>query len=128
MEILLELIGLCLVTAGLTLLLKKDSAELSLLLTVSAVMLGILMLLSAVDEVRELGAYLLDLTKLSPSLFAPLLKGMVIALVVRLGGALCADAGQSALSAALEIAGTVCALWCALPLLRAVVDMLEDWV
>ena len=128
MEILLKLIGLCLLTAVLTLLLKKDSAELSLLLTVSAVMLGILMLLSAVDEVRELGAYLLDLTKLSPSLFAPLLKGIVIALVVRLGSALCADAGQSALSAALEIAGTVCALWCALPLLRAVVDMLEDWV
>lgn len=128
MEILLKLIGLCLLTAVLTLLLKKDSAELSLLLTVSAVLLGILMLLSAVDEVRELGAYLLDLTKLSPSLFAPLLKGMVIALVVRLGSALCADAGQSALSAVLEIAGTVCALWCALPLLRAVVDMLEDWV
>ncbi|MDO4811898.1 MAG: SpoIIIAC/SpoIIIAD family protein [Eubacteriales bacterium] len=128
MEMILKLIGLCLLTAVLTLLLRKDSAELSLLLTVSAVLLGILMLLSALHEVRELGTYLLDLTKLSPSLFVPLLKGMAIACVVRLGSALCADVGQSALSAVLEIGGAICALWCALPLLRAVVDMLEEWV
>ena len=128
MEIVLKLAGLCLLTAVLTLLLKKDSAELSFLLSVSAVLLGILMILSVTDEVRELGSNLLDLTKLSPSLFVPLLKVMAIAVIVRLGSALCVDVGQNALSAVLEIAGAVCALWCAMPLLRAVMDMLEGWI
>ena len=128
MELVLKLIALCLLTAVLTLLLKKDNAELSLLLTVSAVLLGMLMLLAAFDEVSGLGAELLEMTKLAPTLFVPLLKVMAIALIVRICGALCADAGQSALSALLETAGAVCALWCAVPLLRAVVDMLEGWI
>ena len=128
MELVLKLIALCLLTAVLTLLLKKDNAELSLLLTVSAVLLGMLMLLAAFDEVSGLGAELLEMTKLAPTLFVPLLKVMAIALIVRIGGALGADAGQSALSALLETAGAVCALWCAVPLLRAVVDMLEGWI
>ncbi len=128
MELVLKLIALCLLTAVLTLLLKKDNAELSLLLSVSAVLLGMLMLLAAFDEVSGLGAELLEMTKLAPTLFVPLLKVMAIALIVRIGGALCADAGQSALSALLETAGAVCALWCAVPLLRAVVDMLEGWI
>lgn len=128
MELVLKLIALCLLTAVLTLLLKKDNAELSLLLTVSAVLLGMLMLLAAFDEVSGLGAELLEMTKLAPALFVPLLKVMAITLIVRIGGALCADAGQSALSALLETAGAVCALWCAVPLLRAVVDMLEGWI
>ena len=101
MELVLKLIALCLLTAVLTLLLKKDNAELSLLLTVSAVLLGMLMLLAAFDEVSGLGAELLEMTKLAPTLFVPLLKVMAIALIVRIGGALCADAGQSALSALL---------------------------
>ena len=50
MELVLKLIALCLLTAVLTLLLKKDNAELSLLLSVSAVLLGMLMLLAAFDE------------------------------------------------------------------------------
>ena len=128
MELVLKLIALCLLTAVLTLLLKKDNAELSLLLTVSAVLLGMLMLLAAFDEVSGRGAELFEMTKLAPTLFVPLLKVMAIALIVRIGGALCADAGQSALSALLETAGAVCALWCAVPLLRAVVDMLEGWI
>ena len=128
MELVLKLIALCLLTAVLTLLLKKDNAELSLLLSVSAVLLGMLMLLAAFDEVSGLGAQLLEMTKLAPALFVPLLKVMAIALIVRIDGALCADAGQSALSALLETAGAVCALWCAVPLLRAVVDMLEGWI
>lgn len=128
MEIVLKLAVLCLFTAILTLLLKKESAELSLLLTVSAVLLGMLLLCSALDEINELAMQLLDLTTLSPALFVPLLKVMAVALIVRLCGALCADAGQSALAALLEIAGAVCAFWCAMPLLRAVVDTLEGWI
>ena len=41
-------------------------------------------------------------------------------------GGLCRDAGESALAAALEFAGTVCALLTALPLLRAVLELVTE--
>ncbi len=49
-----------------------------------------------------------------------------IALVVKVGGSLCRDAGESALASAVETAGTVCALLVSLPLLRAVLALLLE--
>ena len=128
MELLGKLIALCLLTAVLTLLLKRESAELSFLLTLSAVLLGIFLLLAAFDEASALCEELLELTRLSPTLFVPLVKVMAVAVTVRLTAALCKDAGQGALASLTEVAGTVCALWCALPLLQAVVELLEGWI
>ena len=45
---------------------------------------------------------------------------------MQVGGSLCRDAGESALAAVVETAGAVCALVAALPLLRAVLDMLLE--
>lgn len=126
MEILIKLAALCLTTAVLTLLLKQEA--LSLVLSAAAVLLGAALLLTVFDEAAALCGELLDLTGLSTTLFVPLAKVLAVAILVKLTGALCKDAGQSALAALLEIAGAVCALWCALPLLRAVVDMLEGWI
>ena len=128
MALLGKLIALCLLTAVIALLLRRESAELAFLLTLSAVLLGVFLLLAAIDEAAALGEELLELTRLSPTLFVPLVKVMAVAVTVRLTAALCRDAGQSALAALTEIAGTVCALWCALPLLRAVVELLEGWI
>ena len=41
---------------------------------------------------------------------------------------LCADAGQSALSSLLAAAGTLCALVCALPLMEALLEMVEGFL
>lgn len=128
MALLGKLIALCLLTAVIALLLRRESAELAFLLTLSAVLLGVFLLLAAIDEAAALGGELLELTRLSPVLFVPLVKVLAVAVTVRLTAALCRDAGQSALAALTEIAGTVCALWCSLPLLRAVVELLEGWI
>ena len=63
---------------------------------------------------------------ISPELFVPLYKAVGIALVVRVGGSLCRDAGESALASVVETAGAVCALVVSLPLLRAVVSLLLE--
>ena len=59
-------------------------------------------------------------------LLTPLYKVAGIALVVKVGGGLCADAGESALASVVETAGTVCALAAALPLLRRVAELLME--
>ena len=69
---------------------------------------------------------LVEESGLSRELFIPLYKTVGIALVVKIGGSLCRDAGESALASVVETAGAVCALIAALPLLRAVLSLLME--
>ena len=126
MEQVFQVTGLCVVAALLALVLKKGSPELALLLALAAVAAVLLFLMGALGELmeflREIGAA----SGLSEDLFIPLYKTVGIALVVKAGGSLCRDAGESALASAVETAGTVCALLVSLPLLRAVLALLLE--
>ena len=99
---------------------------LCLLLAVGA---AVVVALALAGVVKELLAFLGELgsaSGVSADLFVPLYKTIGIALVVQVGGKLCRDAGESALASVVETAGTLCALLAALPLLRAVLDMLLE--
>lgn len=126
MEQVFQVTGLCVVGALLALVLKKGSPELALLLALAAVAAVLLFLAEALGELldflREVGAA----SGLSEDLFIPLYKTAGIALVVKAGGSLCRDAGESALASAVETAGAVCALLVSLPLLRAVLALLLE--
>lgn len=127
METVVQIAGLCLAAAVTATLLRRSAPELGLLLAVAVALLGGALLLHGARELAALGDELTALTGLSPELFLPLGKVTAIALIVRIGGALCADAGQSALARVLEAAGAVCALGCALPLLRALMELVRQW-
>lgn len=128
MDVVVRVAGLCIAAAIMASLLRRENAELGLVLMLAAVLLGGVLLLDAVGEIAALGDELAVLTGLSPSLFTPLIKVTAIALLARVGGAFCADAGQSALARVMDAAGAVCAVGCALPLLRAVVDLIRGWL
>ena len=81
------------------------------------------------QALEEAVAFLEELGRRSgmpEGLLIPLYKVAGIALVVKVGGGLCADAGESALAAVVETAGSVCALAAALPLLRTVLELLME--
>ena len=63
---------------------------------------------------------------LGAELLSPLYKTIGVALVVKIGGGICRDAGETAVASALEIAGAVCALLVSLPLLRTVLMTLTE--
>lgn len=128
METILRIAGLCLSAAVLASLLRRDVPELGLLLAAAAALVGGALLLDAARDAAALSDELVALTGLAPSLFTPLLKVTAIALIVRIGEALCADAGQSALARVMDAAGAFCALGCAVPLLRAVIDLIRGWI
>ena len=121
MEQVIQVTGLCVVGALLALVVKRGSPETALLLAVGA---AVVVALALAGVVKELLAFLGELG--SADLFVPLYKTIGIALVVQVGGNLCRDAGESALASVVETAGTLCALLAALPLLRAVLDMLLE--
>jgi stage III sporulation protein AD len=128
METLLKIALLCLAASVLASLLRRDTPELGLLLAVSAAAVGGRLLLGEAEEALALGRELAALTGLEAALFLPLAKVVAVSLVSRVGSALCADAGQSALARILESAGAFCALSCAVPLLRAAAELLEAWL
>ena len=147
MELLIKLAALSLCVSAVTALLKKSDEALSLLLLLAAVLVGCAMLLPALSNLFDFCERALTLTDLPLTLFVPVVKVTAIALVARFSCALCADAGQSALSSLLAAAGTlcadagqgalaallatagaVCALVCALPLMEALLEMVEGFL
>ena len=126
METAVQAAGLCVIGAVLALVVRRGSPETALLLALAATAAVIALVVPALGELwaflRQLEAY----SGVSTELFAPLYKTAAIALVVRAGGGLCRDAGESALAAVLETAGTVCALLAALPLMKAVLELLVE--
>lgn len=120
METLLRAAALCLTICVLTQLLKRDVPALGLLLTLGAVLVLAIPALRAVEEVSALLGELSALCGIAEEELAVVFKCAAMAAVVRLGGDLCRDAGQSALASVLELTGAVAAMAVALPLIRAV--------
>ncbi|MEG1683320.1 MAG: SpoIIIAC/SpoIIIAD family protein [Oscillospiraceae bacterium] len=126
MEQVVQIAVLCVLGAVLALLLKKATPEIALLLTLGVGVIALLSLLSGVGELLAFLKELMEKTAVSQAVFQPLLKTVGIALVARVGGDLCRDAGESALASTVETAGAFCGALVSLPLLRAVFAMLSD--
>ena len=127
MELLLKVFALCVITAAVASLLRRNEGELALLLALCAACAAAL-LITAGEPLAALLRTLAEKTGLSGAVFTPLWKVLAIALTVRVGGAFCRDAAQGALASVLETAGAVCALTAAAPLLLAVVELVEGWL
>ena len=126
MEMVFRAAVVCVLAALLALLLKKGTPETALALSVGAAAVVFLLLAGQMEELMDLLREMEEGTGLDRALLAPLYKTIGIALVVRIGGGLCRDAGESALAAALETVGTVCALLAAAPLVRQALEMLME--
>ncbi|MBQ1410430.1 MAG: stage III sporulation AC/AD family protein [Oscillospiraceae bacterium] len=110
----------------LTLVLKKQSPELSLVLTLAACALGASLLFSYLDPVLSLAASLAAKAELEDKLIAPLWKCLGLGLLTELTSSVCADAGQSALAKLAELGGSLLCLVVSLPLLQAILALIEE--
>ena len=128
MEQVIQITALCMVGALLALVVRRGNPEQALLLVLGCVVLALLSLVGSIRELLEFLAELGERSGVARELFVPLYKTVGIALIVKLGGEVCRDAGEAALAAALETAGSICALLIALPLLRAVLSMLLELI
>lgn len=114
------------IAAVLAVVLRRQVPEAALLLAVCA---GVLILIDCSQALRGIVGFmerLAELGGLSPAVLAPVVKVTGIALVTRLSAEFCKDAGEGALSAAVETAGSALALAAALPLISAVLDLLSE--
>ena len=126
MEQALQAAAFCVTGALLAVVVRRGSPELALLVTLGTAAAGLLFLSGLMEELTDFLRELSEWGGVSPRLLTPLYKTVGIALVVKVGGELCRDAGESALGSVVEMAGAVCALLVALPLLRSVLDLLME--
>ena len=119
------LAGIVVLTLVLSLTLKKDAPVIAFLLAAGVVLL--LRLGEAAQSTMQRFSALLARGNLDAELYGPVLRVVGIAVLVRILAALCRDAGQSALAAKVELAGTVLAFGAALPLLEQVLTFLTEW-
>ena len=123
MEELVRLAGACVVCVPLAALLRRREPELALLLTAAALTLALVHSLGAAAPVLEELSRLMDRSGLEKAPFGALLRCLGAAVVTRIAAGLCRDGGSQALAEAVELAGALAGLTIALPLVRAVTEL-----
>lgn len=121
-----KLFVLALLTTVLVLTVKKQTPELGLLLSLSGCVLSVLLIGAWLTPILEFIRRLTGETGLDESLTEPLLKVLGIGLLTQITAALCNDVGESAMARLLELGGGLLCLYLSLPLLNAVLIMIED--
>ena len=104
---------------------KRDAGAIALAValicccTLVSCLLGILKpLLRFLEELRQTSG-------LSTTILSPLLKSVAIGLITEIAAGICSDAGQSSLAKFVQLCGAAAALYVALPLMEAVLSLLQ---
>ena len=102
---------------------KKNVAELGMVLALCAGAIILSCSLGALEGVKELMDTLADTAGLSPAVLAPVVKTVGFAVLTRVSAELCRDAKEGGIAAFVETAGAAAALFVSLPLLKTVLSM-----
>ena len=126
METMAKLAAVGVTAVVLSAVLKKNTPELALLLALAA---GLWMLAqaaaglgAAVAQMRELAGQ----AGVSEVLLEPVLKTVALSILTKLTAEICRSAGEGGVAAFVETAGAVLALLVALPLVRAVAQLMGE--
>jgi len=124
MDLILRAVVLGLVGAVLCLVIQKKSPEVGLVLALAVALLMVGLGLELLSAILDFADLLQSAAGLSPALLGPVLKTVGIGILTRLAADICKDAGQSAIAQAVELTGTIAALYIALPLMQTVFQMI----
>lgn len=107
-------------------ILSGRGKEYANVISIGACCLVLLLGLRFIEPVIELLGRLQDLGNLQAEWLTAMLKSVGIGLVVEIGVLICTDAGNAALGKSLQIVGTIAVLLVSVPLMNALVDLLES--
>lgn len=103
---------------------KKNVAELGMVLALAAGAILLTCSVGALEGVRTLMDTLADTAGLSPAVLSPVVKTVGIAILTRVAAELCRDAQEGGIAAFVETAGAAAALFVSLPLMQTVLSMI----
>lgn len=126
METVMKCAGLAVAGAVLSLVVRKQSGEFAVLVTLAALLMISVLALELMKPVLTFAQSLESQAQLGSELLSPVLKTLAIGFITETGKNICEDAGEKALGGALQFAGGVAAFYVMLPLLQSVLDLLEN--
>ncbi|MBS6366758.1 MAG: stage III sporulation AC/AD family protein [Clostridiales bacterium] len=126
MDTMMKAAAIAVVGSILAAIVKRDAGVIALAValicccTLVSCLLGILKpLLRFLEELRQTSG-------LSTTILSPLLKSVAIGLITEVASGICSDAGQSSLAKFVQLCGAAAALYVALPLMEAILSMLQS--
>jgi stage III sporulation protein AD len=128
MDILIRGAVIGIVASVIGLMIKKNSPEMALLLSVSAGVVILYFALSMLSGIKVFIQELADSAGLSPAILSPVLKNIGIAIAGKLTSDFCRDAGQAASAGAVELIAAAAAIYVSIPLMRTVLHMLQSFM
>ena len=116
--------ALCITVCAVSHLLRGNG-EIRLALALVCITVLLVRLAADLTSIRELISELLERTGLEETYLKVIFKGLGICYISVISSDLCRDSGQTALAAQIEIFGRLAMLITALPLFRAVIEIVE---
>jgi len=124
MDIVTRIVILGILGAILCLLIRKGSPELALVLAIVVSLLVLAFAVQVAGTIVDFVEALAQAVGLSSAVLTPVIRIVGIGIITRLGADVCKDAGQSAIASAIELAGTIAAMYIVMPLMRTVFEMI----
>ena len=126
MEAMAKLTAVGVTAVVLSAVLKKNTPELALLLALAAGLWMLALVAGGLGAVVELMEELARQAGLSEALLEPVVKTVALSILTKLTVEICRSAGEGGVAAFVETAGAVLALLVALPLVRAVAQLMGE--
>jgi stage III sporulation protein AD len=118
--------GIIAALAGL--LIRRSNPELTAVLGLAACAAILTVAFGLVGGVMAVVGRAEELSGLSSAVLKPVMKCVGIGIIAKIGADTCRDAGSAGTASAVELAGTMAAIFTALPLMETLLKMLEELV
>ena len=116
-DLIFKIAAVGILVAVLNILLQRSGREEQAVLGAAAAVSICFAAVSFAAPLRELAELIKSMTSSGELFIAPVMKCAAIAIVTKLASELCRDSSQSAVASSVELAGSICALSVAMPLI-----------
>jgi stage III sporulation protein AD len=124
MTILFKIAAVAVAGTVLGLVIKKNSPEMALMLTISLALAAFYLAFDTIKAVADFVKSLADTAQIQPEVLTIVFKTVGISIVTKLASDVCKDAGQTSVASGVELTGAVTALYLSLPLFQSVMKMI----
>lgn len=127
MEIIIKISVFAVIVSILSILLKKNSPDISFMLVIVACSIMIYFVSQLLGNVIDFFKNIAQVSGVPSAVPAVMLKTAGIAIIAKFGADMCRDAGHQSSAAAVEFAGSVVAIYVAIPLMQIMFDMINSF-
>ena len=122
----LQVLAVSIVAVAAILFLKKYNGDFALLLALACICGLCVFALAMAQPVLDMLERLKTLSGINTAVIAPVFKTAAIGILTNIAVSVCADSGESGIGKMVELCGTMMALYLSMPLISAVLDLLDS--